>query len=220
VGQTACGAAATEPGIAASRLAPFTRLGLLAGHRQNPGGPKVRLGTSTGNAPRRASPRGEAFVLLRPGICAPAWMAGGGRVNAVRVVLIIVDAVVAVTAVGGGIVLAAGLEGGRFPARWLKGTPFSSYLVPGLILAVVGAARRFPSRLPGDARAGRAVAAAAVGDQGDVRASARPSRTGCGPTAPEPKMTRITRILERRRPGSAAAGHKTTRRLGTSRWAQ
>jgi hypothetical protein len=73
-------------------------------------------------------------------------------VNAVRVVLIIVDAVVAVTAVGGGIVLAAGLEGGRFPARWLKGTPFSSYLVPGLILAVVGAARRFPSRLPGDAR--------------------------------------------------------------------
>jgi hypothetical protein len=58
-------------------------------------------------------------------------------VNAVRVVLIIVDAVVAVTAVGGGIVLAAGLEGERFPARWLKGTPFSSYLVPGLILAVV-----------------------------------------------------------------------------------
>jgi hypothetical protein len=58
-------------------------------------------------------------------------------VNAVQVVLVIVDAVVGVTAAGGGIALAAGLEGGRYPARWLKGTPFSSYLIPGLILAVV-----------------------------------------------------------------------------------
>ncbi len=57
--------------------------------------------------------------------------------NAVRVVLIMLDAVVAVTAVGGGIALAAGLEGERYPAQWLKGTPFSSYLIPGLILAVV-----------------------------------------------------------------------------------
>jgi hypothetical protein len=58
-------------------------------------------------------------------------------VNTVRMVLIIVDAVVAVTAVGGGIVLAAGLEGGWYPAGWLRGTPFGSYLIPGLTLAVV-----------------------------------------------------------------------------------
>ncbi len=57
--------------------------------------------------------------------------------NAVQVVLIILDAVVAVTAVGGGIALAAGLEGERYPAGLLKGTPFTNYLVPGLILAVV-----------------------------------------------------------------------------------
>lgn len=57
--------------------------------------------------------------------------------NAARIVLIILDAVVAVTAVGGGIALAAGLEDGRYPAGWLKGTPFGSYLIPGLILAVV-----------------------------------------------------------------------------------
>jgi hypothetical protein len=58
-------------------------------------------------------------------------------VNAVRVVLIILDAIVAVTAIGGGIALAGGLEGERYPAGWLKGTPFSNYLIPGLILAVV-----------------------------------------------------------------------------------
>ena len=42
---------------------------------------------------------------------------------------------VALTAVGGGITLAIGLD--KFPAGWLVGTPFSSYLIPGLILAVV-----------------------------------------------------------------------------------
>ena len=35
---------------------------------------------------------------------------------------------------------AAGLEGERYPVEWLTGTPFSSYLIPGLILSVaVGA---------------------------------------------------------------------------------
>ena len=36
----------------------------------------------------------------------------------------------------GGIALAAGLEGERYPVEWLTGTPFSSYLIPGLILSV------------------------------------------------------------------------------------
>jgi len=39
------------------------------------------------------------------------------------------------TAVFGGITVAAGMD--KFPAGWLTGTVFSSYLVPGLILAVV-----------------------------------------------------------------------------------
>lgn len=61
------------------------------------------------------------------------------RSNRVRVALVTVDAFAAVTAVGGGLALATGLEGDRFPAEWLRGTPFSSYVVPGLILAgVVG----------------------------------------------------------------------------------
>jgi hypothetical protein len=41
----------------------------------------------------------------------------------------------ALTAVGGGLALVVGLERDRFPASLLRGTPFRSYKVPGLILA-------------------------------------------------------------------------------------
>jgi hypothetical protein len=59
----------------------------------------------------------------------------GGR-DPLRVGLFAVDGFTAVTAAGGGIALMAGLESGRFPLGWLEGTPFSSYVIPGLILAV------------------------------------------------------------------------------------
>lgn len=55
----------------------------------------------------------------------------------VHIVLFIIDLFVALTAIGGGIALVAGLEANRFPLAWLRGTPFSSYVIPGLILAVV-----------------------------------------------------------------------------------
>lgn len=56
-----------------------------------------------------------------------------------RIALFAADAFVGLTAVGGGIALATGLEGNRFPPEYLEGTPFSGYVVPGLILAgVVG----------------------------------------------------------------------------------
>ncbi len=54
-----------------------------------------------------------------------------------RIALVAFDAFAAFTAIGGGIALAAGLEGDRFPADWLRGTPFHSYVVPGLILAAI-----------------------------------------------------------------------------------
>ena len=54
-----------------------------------------------------------------------------------RTALIALELFVAVTAIGGGLMLAAGLEGGRFPLSWLAGTPFSDYAGPGLILATV-----------------------------------------------------------------------------------
>jgi hypothetical protein len=56
---------------------------------------------------------------------------GGGA----RAALVALDGFTALTAIGGGIALATGLEGGRFPAELLAGTPFQSYVVSGLILA-------------------------------------------------------------------------------------
>jgi len=54
-----------------------------------------------------------------------------------RSALIALELFVALTAVGGGIALALGAEGGRFPRSWLSGTPFVDYSAPGLILAAV-----------------------------------------------------------------------------------
>lgn len=59
--------------------------------------------------------------------------------NRARIALFAADAFAGLTAVGGGIALATGLEGDRFPPEYLEGTPFSSYVLPGLILAgIVG----------------------------------------------------------------------------------
>ncbi|GAA1974029.1 hypothetical protein [Microbacterium pumilum] len=60
-----------------------------------------------------------------------------------RVGLLILEGLVAVTAVAGGVALILGSLRPELatvlnpPADYLAGTPFSSYLVPGLILAVV-----------------------------------------------------------------------------------
>lgn len=57
-------------------------------------------------------------------------------------VLAIVEGFVGVTAVGGGVALAAAPDGGylQLPRALLEGSPFSDYLVPGLLLATfVGA---------------------------------------------------------------------------------
>lgn len=51
------------------------------------------------------------------------------------VTLFVASVFVALTAVGGGIMLAIGVD--KFPAEWLVGTPFRSYLIPALILAIV-----------------------------------------------------------------------------------
>src|SRR5512135_3821044 len=67
--------------------------------------------------------------------------AGNGAVlrrwGPARLALVGLDGFAALTAICGGIALAAGLEASRFPATWLQGTPFASYLLPGLILAAV-----------------------------------------------------------------------------------
>ena len=57
--------------------------------------------------------------------------------SGVRVAHFVVDAFTAVMAVGGGTAWATGLESGRFPAEVLRGTQFGSYVISGLIPAVV-----------------------------------------------------------------------------------
>lgn len=57
--------------------------------------------------------------------------------NGSQIALLVIDAFVGLTAIGGGIALATGLEANRFPVELLKGVPFNNYLIPGLILAVV-----------------------------------------------------------------------------------
>ena len=52
-----------------------------------------------------------------------------------RVALVGLDWFAALTAIVGGIALVAGIEASRFPTSWLEGTPFSSYVLPGVILA-------------------------------------------------------------------------------------
>jgi hypothetical protein len=53
----------------------------------------------------------------------------------VRFALLVLDLSAAVSAILGGIAVAGNVDG--FPPEWLAGTPFSGYLAPGLILAVV-----------------------------------------------------------------------------------
>ena len=56
-------------------------------------------------------------------------------VRLARIALLALTGFSALTAIGGGTALVLGLD--RFPPSWISGTPFRSYVVPGLILAFV-----------------------------------------------------------------------------------
>jgi hypothetical protein len=51
-----------------------------------------------------------------------------------RPALLAIDGLVALSAIGGGLAMVAGVD--KFPAEWLEGTPFDSYFLPGLLLAL------------------------------------------------------------------------------------
>src|SRR5947209_10880133 len=53
----------------------------------------------------------------------------------VRIALVVLEALVALSAISGGLWLAAGKSG--LPMGWLAGTPFSDYTIPGLLLSIV-----------------------------------------------------------------------------------
>ena len=44
---------------------------------------------------------------------------------------------IALTAIEGGLAMLLGMEAGRFPLEWLRGTPFKDYTIPALLLVFV-----------------------------------------------------------------------------------
>lgn len=89
-----------------------------------------------------------------------------GTARATRVALAVIAAFVAVTAVGGGLALLAGLEVERYPLGTLAGTPFATYTIPAVLLTVVvggSAALALTSCLRARSyRAGRVLAAGTI----------------------------------------------------------
>jgi hypothetical protein len=79
----------------------------------------------------------SAFLAILAKWMGRVWLvfAGTPLLRICGVTLFVASVFVAMTAVGGGITVATGVD--KFPAGWLTGTLFSSYLIPGLILAAV-----------------------------------------------------------------------------------
>lgn len=59
------------------------------------------------------------------------------KYKGLRIVIGVITAFIALTAIGGGMALLSGLEGERFPLVWLEGTPFKNYTIPALLLTIV-----------------------------------------------------------------------------------
>ncbi len=57
------------------------------------------------------------------------------RTHPTRILLATLDVFVALTATGGGIAAATGVD--PLPSEWLEGTPFRSYMIPGILLALL-----------------------------------------------------------------------------------
>lgn len=57
--------------------------------------------------------------------------------KAVRITLVIIEALIGLGAIGGGIAILTGAFDQWLPLSWLQGTPFSDYTIPGLILLIV-----------------------------------------------------------------------------------
>jgi hypothetical protein len=55
----------------------------------------------------------------------------------IRIMLVVIEAIVGLGALGGGIAILTGAFDQWLPLAWLQGTPFSDYTIPGLILLIV-----------------------------------------------------------------------------------
>lgn len=56
-------------------------------------------------------------------------------IRVARIALVTIDVLVAVLGIGGGIATSTGID--PFPQEWIAGTPFSTYVIPGIILTIV-----------------------------------------------------------------------------------
>jgi hypothetical protein len=57
--------------------------------------------------------------------------------KAIRIMLAVIEAIVGLGAIGGGIAILTGAFDQWLPLAWLQGTPFSDYTIPGVILLIV-----------------------------------------------------------------------------------
>jgi hypothetical protein len=57
--------------------------------------------------------------------------------KAIRIMLVVIEAIVGLGAIGGGIAILTGAFDQWLPLAWLQSTPFSDYTIPGLILLIV-----------------------------------------------------------------------------------
>src|SRR2546423_15646603 len=57
--------------------------------------------------------------------------------KAIRIALIVIEAIIGLGALAGGIAILTGAFDQWLPLAWLQGTPFSDYNIPGLILFIV-----------------------------------------------------------------------------------
>ncbi len=55
----------------------------------------------------------------------------------IRIALTVIEALIGLGAIGGGIAILTGAFDQWFPVAWLQGTPFSDYTIPGLLLLIV-----------------------------------------------------------------------------------
>ena len=55
----------------------------------------------------------------------------------IRIALAVIEACIGLGAIGGGIALLIGAMGQWLPVAFLQGTPFSDYIIPGLLLTIV-----------------------------------------------------------------------------------
>ena len=57
--------------------------------------------------------------------------------KAIRIILAVIEAIIGLGAIAGGIAILTGAFDQWFSLEWLQGTPFSDYTIPGLVLLIV-----------------------------------------------------------------------------------